>query len=85
MNPNFTEASSLAAIDHKIYSQNQDISPAQYEIVRQAIYVTADFEYADLLKFSEDALSKGAASLTASTPILVDVPEIQVGIVPLLQ
>lgn len=85
MNLTFTEASSLAAIDRQIYSQNQDISPAQYEIIRQVIYSTADFEYVGLLKFSEDALSKGAASLTASTPVLVDVPEIQVGIVPLLQ
>ena len=85
MNLNFTEASSLAAIDRQIDSKNSDISPAQYEIIRQVIYSTADFEYSDLLKFSEDALSKGAASLTASTPIVVDVPEIQVGIVPLLQ
>lgn len=85
MNLTFTEASSLAIIDRQIDSKHQDFSPAQYEIIRQAIYSTADFEYADLLKFSEDALSKGAASLTASTPILVDVPEIQVGIVPFLK
>jgi len=85
MDLNFTEASSLAAIDRKINSNNQNISPAQYEIIRQVIYSTADFEYTSLLKFSEDALSKGAASLTASTPIVVDIPEIQVGIVPLLQ
>lgn len=85
MDLNFTEASSLATIDRQIGSSGQDIPPAQYEIIRQVIYSTADFEYASLLNFSEDALSKGAASLTASTPIVVDVPEIQVGIVPLLQ
>lgn len=84
MDLHFTEASALAAIDRQIYSNNQDISPAQYEIVRQVIYHTADFEYASLLKFSEDALSKGAASLIASTHIVVDVPEIQVSIVPQL-
>jgi len=85
MDLHFTQASSLAAIDRQIDSKNPNISPAQYEIIRQVIYASADFEYADLLKFSEDALSKGAASLTASTPIVVDVPEIQVSIVPLLQ
>ena len=85
MNPDFTEASSLAAIDRQINGDNQNISPAQYEIIRQVIYHTADFEYISLLKFSEDALSKGAASLKASTPIVVDVPEIQVSIVPKLR
>ncbi|WP_319422884.1 precorrin-8X methylmutase [Pleurocapsa sp. FMAR1] len=85
MNPHFTEASSLAAIDRQVNGNNQNISPAQYEIIRQVIYHTADFEYISLLKFSEDALSKGAASLKVSTPIVVDVPEIQVSIVPELQ
>lgn len=85
MDLHFTEASALAAIDRQIHSSDLDISPAQYEIIRQVVYRTADFEYVSLLKFSEDALSKGAASLTASTPIVVDVPEIQVGIVPQLQ
>ncbi len=85
MNPHFTEASSLAAIDRQVNGNNQNISPAQYEIIRQVIYHTADFEYISLLKFSEDALSKGAASLKVSTPIVVDVPEIQVSIVPKLK
>jgi precorrin-8X/cobalt-precorrin-8 methylmutase len=85
MDSNFSEASSLAAIDRRIGDDNQNLSPAQYEIVRQVIYRTADFEYASLLKFSEGVLSNGAASLKASIPIVVDVPEIQVSIVPRLQ
>ena len=85
MDSHFIEASSLAAIDHQVNGSNQNISPAQYEIIRQVIYHTADFEYISLLKFSKDALSEGAASLKVSTPIVVDVPEIQVSIVPKLQ
>ena len=85
MDLHLTEASALAAIDRQIYSNNDNISPAQYEIVRRVIYHTADFEYFSSLKFSKDALSQGAASITASNPIVVDVPEIQVGIVPRLQ
>ena len=85
MDSHFIEASSLAAIDHQINGSNQNISPAQYEIIRQVIYHTADFEYISLLKFSKDALSNGSASLKVSTPIVVDVPEIQVSIVPKLQ
>ena len=82
---NFTEASSLAIIDRQIEEILDNISPAQYEIVRRVIYKTADFEYQSILKFSEGALAKGASALTAVMPIIVDVPEIQVSIVPKLQ
>ena len=83
MNLHFTEAASLALIDRQLELDN--ISPAQYEIVRQVIYHTADFEYQSLLRFSEGALAKGAAAITEITPIVVDVPEIQVNIVPKLR
>lgn len=82
---NYTEASSLAIIDRQIQEILDNISPAQYEIVRRVIYRTADFEYQSILKFSEGALAKGASALTAVVPIIVDVPEIQVSIVPKLQ
>ncbi|MEN9519793.1 MAG: precorrin-8X methylmutase, partial [Cyanobacteriota bacterium] len=85
MDLNFTDASSLAIIDRQIGEISENITPAQYEIIRQVIYCTADLEYQSLLRFSSGALAKGAAALTAMTPIIVDVPEIQVSIVPKLQ
>ncbi|MGL5795132.1 MAG: precorrin-8X methylmutase [Waterburya sp.] len=85
MNLDFTEASSLAVIDRQLEHSDRQLTAAQYEIIRQVIYHTADLEYSSLLKFSEGALAKGAAALTACTPIVVDVPEIQVSIVPRLQ
>ena len=88
MDLHFTEASSLAIIDRQIERMEgieSNFSPAQYEIIRQVIYSTADLEYQSLLKFSDGALAKGAAALTAITPIIVDVPEVQVSIVPKLQ
>ena len=81
MNLHFTEAASLAIIDRQLEGL-EHFSPSQYEIVRQVIYHTGDLEYQSLLRFSETALVKGAAALTAKTPIIVDVPEIQVKIVP---
>lgn len=85
MDLNFPTASSLAIIDRKIEGIEENLAPAQYEIIRQVVYCTADFEYASLVSFSNGALAKGAAALTALTPIIVDVPEIQVNIVPRLQ
>lgn len=81
MNLHFTEAASLAIIDRQLEGLEK-FSPSQYEILRQVIYHTGDLEYQSLLRFSETALVKGAAALTAKTPIIVDVPEIQVKIVP---
>ena len=84
MDINFIEASALANIDSHL-QDNSSVSPAQYEIIRKVIYRTADFDYSSLLKFSNDPLFRGYKALTASLPIIVDVPEIQVSIVPRLQ
>ncbi|MDJ0509920.1 MAG: precorrin-8X methylmutase [Crocosphaera sp.] len=78
-----TDAQSLAMIDREIGPTV--FSPAEYEIVRRVIYQTADFEYLSLLRFSDGALSLGAAALAARSTLVVDVPMVQVGIVPNLQ
>lgn len=78
-----TDAQSLAIIDREI--GDHAWSPAEYEIVRRAIYSTADFEYKSLIRFSDQALQSGAAALAARTTIVVDVPMVQVGIAPHIQ
>ena len=83
MDLHITDAASLAIIDCQV--DNAQLSPAEYEIIRQVIYRTADFEYSSILSFTADALKKGASALAARTPIVVDVPAIQVSIVPKLQ
>lgn len=78
-----TDAQSLRAIDREI--GNHMFTPSEYELVRRTIYATADFDYAALVRFSEHALTSGAAALAARTTIVVDVPIVQVGIAPLVQ
>ncbi|KOR38303.1 MULTISPECIES: precorrin-8X methylmutase [Planktothricoides] len=78
-----TDAQSLGIIDREI--GDHLFSPAEYEIVRRVIYATADFEYKSLIRFSDQALQRGAAALAARTTIIVDVPMVQVGIAPLIQ
>ena len=85
MNVHITIASTLASIDSKIEDNLRDLTPSQYEITRQVIYHTADFEYYSQLQFTEDALNSGFRALKDGLPIIVDVPEIQVGIVPQLR
>ena len=77
-----TDVESLAIIDRTI--ANNRFSPAQYEIIRQTIFHTADFDYYSLLHFSESALNCGATALSRHKAIVVDVPSIQIEIAPLL-
>jgi precorrin-8X/cobalt-precorrin-8 methylmutase len=77
---NLNNACSLAFIDREIGKPK--VAPAEYEIGRRVILATADFEYQSLLYFSEQALSLGAAALAARSTIIVDVPMLQVGILP---
>ncbi|MBV5262394.1 Precorrin-8X methylmutase [Synechococcus moorigangaii CMS01] len=78
-----SDAQSLAIIDREIGQHS--FSPAEYEIVRQVIYQTADFEYAQLIRFSDQALQAGAAALAARSTIVVDMPMVRVGITENLQ
>jgi precorrin-8X/cobalt-precorrin-8 methylmutase len=77
---NLNNACSLAFIDREIGKPK--IAPAEYEIGRRVILATADFEYQSLIYFSEKALVLGAAALAARSTIIVDVPMLQVGILP---
>ena len=78
-----TDAQSLRIIDQEIGQHT--FAPAEYEIVRRVIYATADYDYTDLIQFSDQALPSGAAALAARTTIVVDGPMAQAGIIPRLQ
>lgn len=78
-----TDAQSLALIDQEIGTSV--LSPSEYEIIRRIIYATADFEYKNLIRFSEYALQAGAAALAARSTIIVDVPMVQVAIMTIIQ
>lgn len=78
-----TDAQSLALIDQEIGTAV--LSPSEYEIIRRIIYATADFEYKNLIRFSEYALQAGAAALAARSTIIVDVPMVQVAIMTIIQ
>ncbi len=77
------DAQNLAIVDLEL--GEHVFPPAEYEIVRRVIYATADFEYKNLIRFSERALQAGAAALAARNTIVVDVPMVQIGITPQVQ
>ena len=54
---------SFAVIDQEIGEHN--FSPAEYAIARRVIHSTADFEFAQLIRFSERAIASGRSRAAA--------------------
>ncbi|WP_019501002.1 precorrin-8X methylmutase [Pseudanabaena sp. PCC 6802] len=77
------DVQNLAIIDREVGEHT--LSPAEYEIARQVICATADFDFINLIQFSPKALKAGAAALAARTTIVVDVPTVQAAIATKVQ
>lgn len=78
---------SFAAIDREVGEHH--FTPAEYAIVRRVIHSTADFEFAQLIRFSEDAkdasasrsaIASGITAIQNRTPIITDVGMVKQGV-----
>lgn len=69
---------SFAIIDAEIGEHN--FNRQEYAIVRRAIHSTADFEFAQLLKFSPTAIETAIAAIQKGTAIVTDVTMVKQGI-----
>jgi precorrin-8X/cobalt-precorrin-8 methylmutase len=78
---------SFAVIDREIGEHH--FTPAEYAIVRRVIHSTADFEFAQLIRFSEDAkdasasrsaIASGITAIQNRTPIITDVGMVKQGV-----
>lgn len=69
---------SFAIIDAEIGEHN--LNRQEYAIVRRAIHSTADFEFAQLLKFSPTAIETAIAAIQKGTAIVTDVTMVKQGI-----
>lgn len=75
-------AQSFAIIDHEIGRHN--FNPDEYAIVRRVIHSTADFDFAQLIKFSPGAIASGIKAIQNRTPIITDVGMVKQGIANLI-
>ncbi|MFE1747092.1 cobalt-precorrin-8X methylmutase [Coleofasciculus sp. H7-2] len=69
---------SFALIDREIGEHR--FSPSEYAIVRRTIHSTADFEFAQLIRFSEGAIPSAIAALRRRVPIITDVGMVKQGV-----
>ena len=69
---------SFAVIDREMGEHH--FTPAEYAIVRRVIHSTADFEFAQVIRFSEDAIASGITAIQNRTPIITDVGMVKQGV-----
>ncbi len=77
-------ARALAELDRDL-RPGSDLSPALYEVARRIVHATGDPTLVSQLQISKSVLSAGAAALSARCTIVVDVPAIQVALMPTIQ
>jgi len=88
MTTNRNDIFSLKFIDEQCalpLLQQEGLSFAQYELVRQVIQQTGDWEYQSLLCCEAKTLEMGGAALATRIPVIVDVLMVQAGILTLLE
>jgi len=69
---------SFAIIDREMGAHS--FSAAEYAIVRRIIHSTADFDFRELVRFSEGAIAGAIAALQQGCPIITDVGMVRQGI-----
>lgn len=71
---------SFAIIRRQLAAQGALFPAAHAALVERVIHSTADFEFAQLLQWSPDALDAGCAALQQGCHVVVDVNMVRVGI-----
>ena len=59
---------------------DRELDPDNAPVIKRVIHTTADFEYADTLRFSEHAVQKGIAALRGGCDIVTDTQMARAGI-----
>lgn len=70
MQPNEIEKQSLAIITAEL--GGRAFPPGEDEVVKRVIHTTADFDYADSLVFSENAVERAKQALAAGATVVTD-------------
>ncbi len=76
--PQAVEEASLKIIDQEVGSHS--FNPGQWSVVRQAIYATADYDYARNMAFHPAAVEAGVAAIRFGADIVADSQTVAVGI-----
>ena len=80
-NPMGIENQSMAIIDRELNEQvRSQFSDAELTVVKRVIHTTADFEYAELIRFQHEPIQHGLEVLQQGCKIYVDTNMIRAGV-----
>ncbi|MBD2112205.1 MULTISPECIES: precorrin-8X methylmutase [Cyanophyceae] len=74
---------SFALIDREVGEHG--FTPAEYAVVRRVIHSTADFDFKELVRFSEGAIATATHHLSNGGPIIVDVTMVRQGVAGMIE
>ncbi|MBD2109656.1 precorrin-8X methylmutase [Nodosilinea sp. FACHB-13] len=74
---------SFALIDREVGEHG--FTPAEYAVVRRVIHSTADFDFKELVRFSEGAIATATHHLSNGGPIIVDVTMVRQGVAGMVE
>lgn len=66
------ERTSMAIIAAELAQRGMELPPQNAAVIRRVIHTTADFDYAQNLRFTPGAVQAGVTALRAGTPIVTD-------------
>ena len=66
------ERTSMAIITQELAAAGIELPPQHAAVVKRVIHTTADFDYAQSLCFTPDAVARGVAALRQGVPIVTD-------------
>ena len=78
--PGDIERSSMAIIAGELAQRGVVLPPEREAVVKRVIHTTADFDYAEALRFTPQAVELGQAALRRGTPIVTDTNMAKAGV-----
>ena len=78
--PGDIERTSMSIIAAELAARGIVLPPENEAIVKRVIHTTADFDYAQTLRFTPEAAERGQAALRRGTPIVTDTNMAKAGI-----
>ena len=78
--PSEIERSSMGIIETELEERGIALPPEHEAVVKRVIHTTADFDYADSLTFTADAVGKGSAALAKGASIITDTNMAKAGV-----
>ena len=80
MLPGDIERTSMEIISRELEEQGITVPPEQAAVVKRVIHTTADFDFAQTLRFSENAVALGVEALNKGTNIVTDTNMARAGV-----